>query len=548
MSAQPAARLLIVDDEGAQRQALCDILGQEGYLTRGFADGREALAALREEPYDALLTDLMMPQIDGITLLRACREIDRDLACIVMTGHATVSTAVEALKAGAVDYVMKPFNVSQILAVLGRALDLRRLQLENIQLRESVSIYELARAITQGLGDADIVERTLAAAAALNDCAAVYLLEQTGATVPTLALAGKAGPRAQPLTSTTPPAPVLADWVRRASQELETLGAANSVAALIGHPFDRELGIALPILTAGQLFGVLGFTSTEPRRRARIGQVKALDVLARTAATAFARAALVTELRAMNGVLEQRVQERTHELEAFTYSVAHDLRAPLRGINGMAEILSENNLQQLDADGQNHLRLIVQSGNRMSQLIEDLLKLSRITRSELTRQLLDLSSLVREVLQQLQSAHPSRRVDLVVAEGVSVAADARLLRVALENLLGNAWKFSSQRTRARIEFGVERQQGAPVYFIRDNGVGFDMRYAAKLFGVFQRLHTAEEFEGTGVGLSIVHRIVTRHGGRVWAQSRKGEGTTLYFSLPGPATVAEPGALAQEYVS
>jgi signal transduction histidine kinase len=548
MSAPAAARLLIVDDEAAQLQALCDILGQEGYLTRGFADGREALAALREEPFDALLTDLMMPQIDGITLLRACREIDRDLACIVMTGHATVSTAVESLKAGADDYVMKPFNVSQILGALTRALDLRRLKLENIQLRESVSIYELARGITQVLSRAEILKRTLAAAAALSDCRAVYLLEQTGTAEPAVRLAGSAGPLAPPLKSTSPPGLVLADWVQRATEELDTLTAASSVAALVEHPFDRALGIALPVLAAGQLFGVLGFTSADARHPVRIGQVKTLDVLARTAAGAFARAALVTELREMNRVLEQRVDERTHELEAFTHSVAHDLRAPLRGINGIAEILSESKLQQLDAEGRKYLRLIVESGNRMGQLIDDLLKLSRITRDELVRESIDLSGLVREVMQQLRDAHPNQQVTLVVADGVCAAADPRLLRIVLENLLGNAWKFSSQRASARIEFGVDQQQGAPVYFIRDNGVGFDMRYAEKLFGVFQRLHRTDEFEGTGIGLSIVHRIVTRHGGKVWAESRKGEGTTLYFSLPGLASVSQPDAMPQECAS
>ena len=548
MNAPAAARLLIVDDEAAQLRALCDILGQEGYLTRGYTDGREALAALRAEPFDALLTDLMMPQIDGITLLRACREVDRDLACIVMTGHATVSTAVESLKAGADDYVMKPFNVSQILAALTRALDLRRLQLENIQLRESVSIYELSRAITQGLSHGEIVARTVAAAAALSDCGAVYLLEQTEAVKPALRLAGSAGALARPLTSATPPERVLADWLQRASQELETLTQASSIAALAEHPFDRALGIAVPIQAAEQFFGILGFTSADARRRTPIGQLKALDVLARTASAAFARAALVTELREMNRALEQRVEERTRELEAFTHSVAHDLRAPLRGINGMAEILSESKLPQLDTEGQKYLRLIVQSGNRMAQLIDDLLKLSRITREEVARQSLDLSALVREVAQQLGNTHAKRPMDLVVADGICAVADPRLLRIALENLLGNAWKFSSQRARARIEFGVERQEGAPVYFIRDNGVGFDMRYAEKLFGVFQRLHSADEFEGTGVGLSIVHRIVTRHGGRVWAQSRKGEGATFYFSLPGPASVAQPGAMPKDRVS
>jgi light-regulated signal transduction histidine kinase (bacteriophytochrome) len=239
-----------------------------------------------------------------------------------------------------------------------------------------------------------------------------------------------------------------------------------------------------------------------------------------------------------------QLESTNRELDAFTYSVAHDLRAPLRGINGMAEILRESKLEQLDAEGQKYLHFIHESGNRMAQLIEDLLKLSRITRGELTRQSLDLSDLVREVAQQLSNANPDRRVDLVVAEGILAAADPRLLRIALENLLGNAWKFTSKRATARIEFGVEQQQGAPVYFIRDNGAGFDMAYADKLFGVFQRLHPLTEFEGTGVGLATVQRILTKHGGRIWAESAINEGATFFFTLGSSSNGASLGDVAE----
>jgi signal transduction histidine kinase len=239
-----------------------------------------------------------------------------------------------------------------------------------------------------------------------------------------------------------------------------------------------------------------------------------------------------------------QLESANRELEAFTHSVAHDLRAPLRGINGMAEILYESKLQQLDAEGQKYLQFIHESGNRMAQLIDDLLKLSRITRGELTRQSLDLSALVREVADQLRTANPNRRVDLVVADGVSATADPRLLRVALENLLGNAWKFTSKRAAARIEFGVEEQQGVPVYFVRDNGAGFDMAYAGKLFGVFQRLHPITEFEGTGVGLATVQRILTRHGGRIWADGAINKGATFFFMLGSNSDGASFGDFAE----
>src|SRR5579872_2549343 len=239
-----------------------------------------------------------------------------------------------------------------------------------------------------------------------------------------------------------------------------------------------------------------------------------------------------------------RLESANRELDAFTYSVAHDLRAPLRGINGMAEILRESKLQQLDAEGQKYLQFIHEYGSRTAELIEDLLKLSRITRGELARESFDLSDLVREVAEQLSHAHPERRVDLVVADGILVTADPRLLRVALENLLGNAWKFTGKRASARIEFGVEQREGAPVYFIRDNGVGFDMVYADRLFGVFQRLHPLTQFEGTGVGLATVQRILTRHGGRIWAESALNEGATFFFTLGSSANGASSGDLAE----
>ena len=233
-----------------------------------------------------------------------------------------------------------------------------------------------------------------------------------------------------------------------------------------------------------------------------------------------------------------QLESANRELDAFTYSVAHDLRAPLRAINGMAEILFESKVQQLDNEGQRYLRIIHDAGTRMAQLIDDLLKLSRISRSELTRQSVDLSGVVREVARQLRDSSPSRQVEFAVPDGIRAEADPRLLRVALENLLGNAWKFTSKRTAARIEFGVDEQQGGVVYFVRDNGAGFDMAYADKLFGVFQRLHAAADFEGTGVGLATVQRVVSRHGGRIWADAEVNNGAAFFFTL-GPSSEGSP---------
>jgi signal transduction histidine kinase len=558
----PAARLLIVDDEAAQLTALCDILGQEGYVTRGFSGGREAIAALREEPYDALLTDLMMPQIDGITLLRACHEVDRDLACIVMTGHGTVATAVEALKAGALDYVMKPFNVTHILSVLTRALATRRLRLENIQLRETVSIYELARAITQGLDKDEIVERTLAAATALTDAAAAYLLVPASSATSDereLRLAGAAGAQTLPLAHTSPDGQALSTWLGRVSAELEALPVRGSAEALFEHPFDSGIAAALPIVTSGSLFGILGFTSTRPRRRINVGQLKTLDVLCRTAATAFASAELVRQLRAMNESLEQRVEERTRELEmanrdleSFSYSVSHDLRQPLSVVEGFCEMFRSQFSGSVPEEGQQMLEQIWSGSARMNKLISDLLHFSRMSRGPLEGVRVPLRELVLRIIAQLKTSLADRPLSVQVADLPDCFGDPALLEQVLINLLSNAFKFTAGREPAQIEVATLRQGAETVYYVRDNGVGFDMRYAEKLFGVFQRLHTTQEFEGTGIGLSIVHRIVTRHGGRVWADSCPGVGTTFYFTLPlppdsdaeGPSPQqAKPGACA-----
>ena len=218
------------------------------------------------------------------------------------------------------------------------------------------------------------------------------------------------------------------------------------------------------------------------------------------------------------------------ELEAFSYSVAHDLRAPLRSIDGFSQALLEDCADRLDADGQRYLTHVRESAQQMGELIDDLLSLSRVTRAELRRERVDVTALVRSVLERLRESQPDRQVDLVVQDGLVAQADPRLLDVALTNLLGNAWKFTSKRTSARIEFAAKADEYPPVYRVRDNGAGFDARYADKLFGVFQRLHAAHEFEGTGIGLATVRRIVTRHGGQVWAEGQVDQGATFYFTL------------------
>jgi light-regulated signal transduction histidine kinase (bacteriophytochrome) len=235
--------------------------------------------------------------------------------------------------------------------------------------------------------------------------------------------------------------------------------------------------------------------------------------------------------------LERIVAERTRELasanqelEAFSYSVAHDLRAPLRSIDGFSHVLVEDYGDKIDAEGRRYLQRIRDSAQKMGRLIDDLLSLSLVTRSDLRYELVDLTELAKFTLARLQKNEPERKAELTISEGLTANGDARFLSIVLENLLGNAWKFTGRCSVARIEVGARKEEGHPVVFVRDNGVGFDMEYAHKLFNVFQRLHSAAEFEGTGIGLVIVQRIVRRHGGRVWAEGEVGRGATVYFTL------------------
>ena len=246
---------------------------------------------------------------------------------------------------------------------------------------------------------------------------------------------------------------------------------------------------------------------------------------------------MIERLQQLNASLEQRVAERTtqlalsnQELQAFSYSVSHDLRAPLRGIDAWSQALLEDSGARLDAHGREQLARVRGETQRMNQLIDDMLRLAKVTQSEMNVEAVDISALARAIVTRLQEEAPERRVDCAIEPGLMVRGDASLLQGALTNLLDNAWKFTSKRDHARIEVGQTRKDGAQVLFVRDNGAGFDMAHASKLFAPFQRMHRAAEFPGTGVGLATVQRIVHRHGGQIWVESEVDRGTTFFLTL------------------
>jgi signal transduction histidine kinase len=257
------------------------------------------------------------------------------------------------------------------------------------------------------------------------------------------------------------------------------------------------------------------------------------------------------EVLRLNTELEDRVRERTaqletanRELEAFSFSVSHDLRGPLRAIDGFGQALVDDFAPQLPEAARRHLSRIRNSTLRMAQLIDDLLNLARVSRGSLERRAVDVGDLARQVVKELQQREPDRTLEISIWDDMNAEADPRFLRAALENLIGNAWKFTSKTTHARVEIGAIRDDARTVFFVRDNGAGFDMAYADKLFGTFQRLHSGNEFPGTGIGLATVQRIVQRHGGRIWADATVGKGAVFYFTLaPDGKDAAEPAQAA-----
>jgi signal transduction histidine kinase len=302
--------------------------------------------------------------------------------------------------------------------------------------------------------------------------------------------------------------------------------AQRTLVTQIGGP------LALSIVAAGVLAALLAIAwllLTRGRERLATANLQLHDLNA--------------EVRGLNSALEHNVSELralNDELGAFAYSVSHDLRAPLRSIDGFSQILLEDKGPVLGDDGRQHLDRVRAAATRMGSLIDDMLLLSRLTREEMTPRRVDLTALARAVVEELRTRDPKRHVEFESNGALPARGDERLLRIALTNLLANSWKFTRERQPAHISFGQEMREGEAVFFVKDDGVGFDMRFANKLFGAFQRLHSATEFEGTGIGLATVQRIVHRHGGRVWAESEVGKGTTMYFTLPPADPVPSEG--------
>lgn len=551
----PASRgsVLLVDDDLQVLRGVGLLIEEAGYAVRGVPTPEEALAEVRDGSFDIMLVDLILPGADGIGVLSEALRIDENLVCVVITGHGSVPDAVRAMRSGAYDFVLKPFSRETLLPVLERSMGVRRLRLENIRLREAVMVYELSADAISSLDARIILEKTAEAALRQLGADEVAILTLSADAL-ALELVVEKGRVRNLVGERVPLGTGIAAWAARHRELLVLEGPVDDYRFAPLYPREDILAaIVAPLVARDTLAGVLTANFTRSQRHFSPGQGKALMTLTNIAAAALHNAALLrevqqaeAEVRAANVELERRVAARTaelenanRELEAFVYSVSHDLRAPLRTIVSFSGMLLEESGGRLDPEPLDWLQRVRAASVRMDELIEALLTLSRIGRQHIHRAPVDLSAQARSIVEGLRDAEPDREVEAVIAPGVAADGDPALLRVVLENFLANAWKYTRGRADARIEFRAEPAAGGGIrYLVRDNGVGFEMADADRLFQPFQRLHSDPAFPGHGIGLATAARIVHRHGGEVRAEGEVGAGAVFSFTL-GASQGAEP---------
>lgn len=525
--AAAAPLILVVEDNPDMSAFLATILGGRYRIAtaRNGEEGRDRALALHP---DLIVTDYMMPRLDGgglVLALRRHRGLD-DVPIVVVTARADDALRVKLLQSGAQDCLTKPFSTDELLARVGGLVDKRRHTLaEMLRINAGLQreVLERKRAEAENTRLSGQLQLALNAAhmgwwhydpatrVASFDARYQEIFGVTAAERPNEEILRLIHPD---------------DLPRVWSAVEAALDPADPKPFASEYRVNRADGGMRWVEAHGQ--AVFAGEGTDRRATSFVGTVADITARKRTE----------EDIRQLNATLEQRVAERTgqleaanRELEAFSYSISHDLRAPLRAVDGFARILIEEHAVPLDAEGRRMLHIVCTEAGRMGRLIDDLLAFSRVSRQVMDSGLIDMERLAQAAFEQCVAGLAGRDIRFVPQAMPPAQGDVALLRQVWTNLLSNAVKYTQHRQPARIEVGGREEGGERIYFVRDNGAGFDMRYAHKLFGVFQRLHSEDEFEGTGVGLALVQRIVHRHGGQVRAEGCLGKGATFHFTLP-----------------
>jgi DNA-binding response OmpR family regulator len=531
-SAPVPETILLIDDSVTFREELKAALEQASYRVLVAGTGEEGLHLAADLRPTAVVVDGVLPDIDGATVIRRIR-LDaalRALPCLLLTGSEESGEEIRALDAGADAFVRKGDSTELILARVSAML-------------RSAGGRGAKPGTTSLLGPKKILAVD-DSETQLQEVAAA--LRADGYEV----VLARSGEEALQLLALQPVDCILLDLAMPGIGGQETCRRVKSVPGIRDIPIVMFTAVDNPDaviqgLGAGADDYIVKSSDLQVLRARVLAQIrrKQLEDENRLVRENLLRAELeAIEARNARKIAEARaalieeLELKNEELESFSHSVAHDLRAPLRSIDGFGLILLEDYADKLDDDGKQYLAYVRESAQQMGRLIDDLLALSRVTRGELRRARVDLSALARAVAARLAKSAPDRQVEWVIAPDLRAEADEGLLTIVLENLIGNAWKFTGKAAQARIEVGATEARPR-AYFVRDNGAGFDMAYAGKLFGMFQRLHAATEFEGSGIGLATVQRAVRRQGGRIWAESAVGRGAAFSFTLEPAADLA-----------
>jgi len=553
------ATILVVDDTAGNRDVLTCLLKHRGHRMLEASDGVDALITARAERPDLVIADILMPTMDGFELVRRLRlepEIAATPVVFYTANYHRDEARALAESCGVRHLLTKPEQPEVILDTVARALrgdtaapppleeeafEREHLRLLTDQLARKAGELESANEKLQALVDLGqqlgteleplrLLEQYCNAGRNLlgASTAAVGMLAAGGGGLRHLLTSGIDRNSRAGLSAADRSGGALERVAsERTPYRAHHLGPDEGTTGLpAGYPPATSF-MAVPVASPSRVFGWLAFTD-------RIGADRFSDADERLAMSLAAELGIACENAERFLALEHRAVELENavkELEAFSYSVSHDLRAPLRAIHGFAAALKEDCGAALGEEGGRYLEIMSKSARNMGRLIDDLLAFSRLGRQSLASETFDLGELARSVFAELAAAEPERRIELKVKPMPAAYGDPSMVRQVLQNLLGNAVKFTGGRERALITLSGTHSEREVVYTVTDNGAGFDMKYVDKLFGVFQRLHAPDEFEGTGIGLSIVRRIVHRHGGRTWAIGEPGKGAGFYFALP-----------------